>query len=89
MKLCSEEAQQILKKGGRLRKSYWRKDDWMILHGVWFFRTTNVFTSRGKERLRLNGRDYQLYHISSDSMYESDFEEVEETKGYAGFGLDF
>jgi len=56
---------------------------------VWFFRTTNVFTSRGKERLRLNGRDYQLYHISSDSMYESDFEEVEETKGYAGFGLDF
>jgi hypothetical protein len=88
MKLCSEEAQQILKKGGRLRKSYWRKDDWMILHGVWFFRTTNIFTSKYSERLILNGIKYMLYSISSDSIYESDFIEVE-VKNNAGFGLEF
>ena len=88
MKLYSLAAKTILDNNGRLRKSYWRKDDWMILHGVWFFRTTNVFTSRGKERLQLDGIDYQLYPISSDSLYESDFEEVE-TVNNAGFGLDF
>ena len=88
MKLCSEEAQQILIKGGRLKKSYWRKNDWMIKDGYWFFRTTNVFTSKSAERFIRDGVKYQLYPISYISMYESDFEEVEVTS-HAGFGLDF
>ena len=88
MKLYSLAAKNILDKGGKLRKSYWRKDDWMIIDGYWFFRTTNVFTSKSAERFTRDGVKYQLYPISYISMYESDFEEVEVTS-HAGFGLDF
>ena len=88
MKLCSLAAKEILDNNGRLRKSYWRKNDWMIIDGYWFFRTTNVFTSKSAERFTRDGVKYQLYHISYISMYESDFEEVEK-KSNAGFGLEF
>lgn len=89
MRLYSSEARTILTSGGRLRKSYWNPGDHMIMHGVWFFRSTNVFTSRSQERLTLNGIDYQLYPLSYDSIFISEWEEVITTKNRAGFGLDF
>ena len=89
MKLCSEEAKEILDRGGKLRKSYWTRDDeWMILTGVWFFRTTNVFTSKYNERFMQDGVKYMLYPISYNSMYINDWFEVKE-KSNAGFGLEF
>jgi hypothetical protein len=76
MRLWQAEATQILERGGKLRKVYWNPGDHMIMHGVWFFRTTNVYTSKMIERLLLNGIDYQLYSLSYTSIFVDEWIEV-------------
>jgi hypothetical protein len=88
MRLWQAEATQILERGGKLRKVYWNPGDHMIMHGVWFFRTTNVYTSKMIERLLLGGMSYQPYLLSYDSIFLNDWEEIITPKNYAGFGLE-
>jgi hypothetical protein len=88
MRLWQAEATQILERGGKLRKSYWNPGDHMIMHGVWFFRSTNVYTSRSQERLTLKGIKYNLYPLNWNSIFLDDWIEVI-TESHAGFGLEF
>ena len=82
------EAKDLLEAGVRLRKSYWREDKWFIMHGVWFFSTVGPFGHLSKERLTLDGVEYDLYSLSFNSIFIDEWVEVIE-KSNAGFGLDF
>ena len=88
MKLCSAEAQLILYKGGKLRKAHWRKDTWMILSGVWFWKNVGPFGHMQKEHLTNKGVEYDLYSLSYNSIFVDEWF-IAELEGNAGFGLEF
>ena len=88
MKLFSLKAREILDNGGRLRKTYWRKDTHMILWGVWFYRTVGPFGHMSREILTLNKIEYDLYPLSYDSIYKDEWEVASSDRSNSGFGLD-